>query len=311
MRASMSRWLTAVAVAMAIHGCQTPNQAEGVSARDYGQDPNQAEVNVVDRFTDQAGTFFRRSENDQLPGPGEPVHLDQPPFAITAFQPDGQRVSLYDLDVRSPSPANLYVFFNQDGSPLTEQLYIFDALPGEPGYSDFCAIQRVTVPPGYVANSITSRVDLEARVAEGFKIESTGKILNMPVVPEGSTAERSMSGGQALLLRGWCRHKVLFYFAFNELQANDQGLAPTAPMFAFFSETDLARRAGFRAIDDEGNTRNVLGVAPGDKAFTPLWALQRLAKEDFINVNSLEDVQARLSAPPVPYGATLNAVVVK
>lgn len=300
-----------LATTLLLWGCASPTSTGGISPSNISQDPNAAEVFEVDRFTDQAGTFFRRSENPNLPGTGEPINLDEPPFLFSVLKPDGNRTLAYSLDVRSPSPANLYVFFKSDGSPLTEQLYVFDALPGEPGYSDFCAIQRVVVPDHYVPNSITSRADLEARLADGLRIEPTGKILNMPVVPVGSSASRSAHGGPALLLRGWCRNKVLHYFAFDELQATPQGLAPTATMYAFFSEPDLPRRAGFRTIDEEGDTRNVLGVAPGDPAFSPLWALMRLTREDFINVSSLTDIQTRLSAPPVPYGATLNAVVVQ
>ena len=300
-----------VLTSLALVACASPNQAgEGISPRDISQDPDMAEVFEVDRFTDQAGTFFRRSENPNLPGPGEAIELDAPPFLFSAFGLEGNRHLMYSLDVRSPSPANLYVFFKPDGSPLTEQLYVFDALPGEAGYSDFCAIQRVTVPGDYVPNSVTSRRDLEARISEGFKIEPTGKILNMPVVPEGSTATKSTTGGSALLIKGWCRNKVLHYFAFDEVQASPQGLTPTATMYAFFSEPDLPRRGPFRTIDDEGNTRNVVSVVSG-ASYSPLWALMRLAKEDFINVNGLEDVKTRLSAPPVPYGATLNAVIVR
>lgn len=312
MRIRSLPFAVAFAVLLALPACTSPNQAgNGLSAPTVSQDPNTAEVAEVDRFTDQAGTFFRRSTNPNLPAPGEPIDLDQAPFRLTALLPDGNRTPFYHLDVRSTSPANLYIFFKPDGSPLGDQLYVFDALPGEPGYSDFCALQRVTVPADYVVNSVTSRRDLEARVGEGFKIEATGKILNMPVVPAKSVAGNTSSGGKALLLQGWCRNKVLYYFAFDELQATAQGLVPTAPMYAFFDEPGLPHRGGFRTVDDEGNTKNVLGVGPGQPGYSPLWALQRLHGEDWINVNNLQDVQTNLKVPPVPYGSTINAVMVK
>lgn len=312
---SIRLWPLALVLALtaAVPACTSPNSTGNgiISAPTISQDPNTAEVVEVDRFADQAGTFFRRSANPNLPAPGAPIDLDQAPFRLTALLPDGNRVPFYHLDVRSTSPANLYIFFKSDGSPLSDQLYVFDALPGEPGYSDFCAIQRVIVPDNYVVNSITSRRDLEARVGDGFRIEATGKILNMPVVPAQSSANQSSSGGKALLLQGWCRNKVLYYFAFEELQATPQGLVPTASMFAFFDEPGLPHRGGFRTLDDEGNTKNVLAVAPGAPGYSPLWAMQRLSGDDWINVNNLTDVQTTLKNPAVPYGATVNAVMVK
>jgi hypothetical protein len=309
---SMRLLTTAALVAtLSLFGCQNPAGSGGqddLSPPTVSQDPDLAEVTVVDRFSDQAGTFFRRSENPHLPEPEAPINLDEAPFKLTAYAPNGDRVSFYHLDARSTNPANLDIFFKPDGSPLEDQLYVFDALPGEAGYNDFCAIQRVTVPEGYVVNSITSRTDLEARRNEGFKIESTGKILNMPVVPALSSASGSVSGGKALLLRGWCRHKVLFYFAFDELNADSQGLVPASPQYAFFSENGLPHRAGFRTTDDAGATRNVLASLPGEGSYSPLWALQRLAREDFLNVANLEDARRHAS---VPHGATINAVVVK
>ena len=310
-----SRLLKAVAVAamLSLIGCQnpgTPPGADELSIPTVRQDPDLAEVTSIDRFSDQAGTFFRRSENPNLPGPDQAINLDDAPFLLTAYAPDGNRVNIYHLDARPTNPANLYIFFRADGSPLEDQLYVFDALPGEAGYNDFCAIQRVTVPDGYVSNSITSRADLEARRTEGFKVEPTGKILNMPVVPAGSTASLSIGQSQALLLRGWCRHKVLYYFAFDELQADAQGLVPTAPMYTFVAENGLPHRGGFRTMTDAGDTRNVLSILPGQAGFSPLWALQRMAREDFTSVASLQDVKA-LPSQPLAYGSTINAVVVK
>lgn len=293
-------------------GCAGPTQptADEISPPNVAQDPDLAEVTSVDRFSDQAGTIFRRSENPDLPQPDAAIDLDQPPFKLTAFAPDGNRVTFYHLDARPTNPANLYVFFKPDGSPLEDQLYVFDAVPGEAGYNDFCAIQRVTVPANYVTNSITSRSDLEARRNEGFKIEATGKILDMPVVPPASTAAHGSSGaeGKALLLRGWCRHKVLFYFAFDEVKADAQGLVPTAPMYAFVAQNGLPHLGGFRTMSDQGDTRNVIGLLPGQEGYSPLWAVQRLVNEDFTSVSSLNDVKNLNTAA---YGATINAIVLR
>jgi hypothetical protein len=82
-------------------------------------------------------------------------------------------------------------------------------------------------------------------------------------------------------------------------------------MYAFFAEPGLSRRAGFRTMTDEGDSRNVLSAMPGDAGYSSLWALSRLAKEDFINVAGLTDIQTKLTTPPVAYGSAINAVVLR
>jgi len=46
------------------------------------KDPDQAPIAAVDRFSDSAGTLLRRSADNHLPGPNEPIDFDTPPFNV-------------------------------------------------------------------------------------------------------------------------------------------------------------------------------------------------------------------------------------
>lgn len=61
-------------------------------------------------------------------------------------------------------PARVYRLYEEGATaPVTGQLEIVDAIPGEAGYSDFRQVVRVTVPAGYVANTHASLDDLRQR----------------------------------------------------------------------------------------------------------------------------------------------------
>lgn len=290
----------AAALTAALAACAPPGAAEPPV-----HDPDAAEPVSVDRFSDAAGTFFRRSADAALPGPDMPIALGAPPFALSVRQPDGSRRTGYHLDARPAVPASLFVFFKADGGPVAGQLNVFDAVPGEAGYNDFCAVFKVTVPDGYVPNAIASRAELERAGGQGLKVEKTATILDMPVVPAGSTAD-----GGAILARGWCRGRVLRYFAFDELTATDGGLVPTAPMYAFFGTDDTPRAGGFRVSAEGGaDTQNLAAKAPGEAGYSPLWALWRLAEADFGAVGSAADVPGALSAAPIGFGGAVNFVL--
>ena len=68
---------------------------------------------------------------------------------------------------------------------MSGQLNVIDVLPGDQGYNDFWQVMKVTVPAGYVANTVTSVAEIGA---QGFPVEATDMLVNCPVVPKGSSA---------------------------------------------------------------------------------------------------------------------------
>src|SRR5213075_1587084 len=116
----------------------------------------------------------------------------------------------YNFDVQPTAPAPIYVLFRAgETAPVAGQLNIVDVVPGVPGYNDFWQVQKVTVPAGYVANTVTSRAEI---TAAAFPVEATAMLVNCPVVPDGSTATLRLGGGSAALMSGWYQGKIVKYF---------------------------------------------------------------------------------------------------
>jgi hypothetical protein len=147
---------------------------------------------MIDRFSPAAGQLMTRDAMDGLPGPGQPIDLDRPPFITQGLGPDGAPVRYYNFDVQSPSPAPRYALTHELGrqarARLPGQLDLVDVIPGQPGYSDFWQLIWVQVPEGFRPGSI---LDARELLAAGYPMEATANVVNCPVVPAGSKARRS------------------------------------------------------------------------------------------------------------------------
>ena len=207
--------------------------AQGMS---YGQvDPETAARALIDRFSVDAGTLFVQDDSGALPGAGEPINLDQPPFITQGLGPDGQVVKYYNFDIQSATPSPIYVLLRDgESDPAEGQLFVVDAIPGAPGYSDFWNVTRVVVPSDYVANTVTSLAEIEAT---GYAMKMTDAIVNCPVVPDGSTATLRLRGEDTELHMGWYRGEVITYFVFEEraLAVDANGLVPLPEIHVTFN----------------------------------------------------------------------------
>ena len=131
------------------------------------------------------------------------------------WDPNGENTIYYNFDVLSTTPAPIYVLFRSgETEPVAGQLNIVDVIPGDAGYNDFWLVNKVTVPSGYIANTITSLAEI---MDKGFTITPTTSIVNCPIVPKGSVAAKRYSTSEsAELTRGWYKNKVVYYFNFFE-----------------------------------------------------------------------------------------------
>lgn len=176
----------------------------------------------------------------------------------------GNDAKYWDFGMASPtnasgavSPAPIYAFAtgkNDDGSPrlVSGQHNIIDVLPGQPGYSDLWEVMLVTVPTSYVADSIRTKADIEAK---GFKAASAGIFVNCPVVPTGSTLEN----GNALV-QGWYHGEAVQY--------PDFGMNPpvSIPIWAF--ATGLNPDGSPKLVEGQ---RNVIDAIPGQPGYSAFW----------------------------------------
>ena len=248
----------------------------------------------IDRFSAAAGHLQMRDGMNMIPGANQPVDFDKPPFVTTGLGPHGEIVSYYNFDVQPTTPAPIYVLFRKgDMSPVAGQLNIVDVIPGDPGYSDFWRINKVTVPAGYVANSVGS---LQAIKDAGYPIEQTTMLVNCPIVPDGSTATHRLGGTDTGLHMGWYRNKIVSYFTFSEapLMVTDDGMVPVSPIYVAFNVNPGSPKggpaSGFKMAMGTMQTHNVVATLPGDMEYSPLWLVSPYDNMKFDSVMNLDSV---------------------
>jgi len=272
-------------------------------------DPSTAPRATIDRFSDSFATLYRRSGNASLPAAGAAIDFDQAPFITQGLGPDGEVVRYYNFDVMSTTPAPIWVLFREgSATPVAGQLNIVDAIPGDPGYSDFWHVHKVTVPQDYVANTATR---FQHILDAGYPIEMTETIVNCPVVPEGSVAREGP--GAAGLTQGWYKDQAVFYFDFNEapLSRTAAGAVPTSDIYVTFNvnpdQDGGGPASGFMTQGSSVQTHNVVETIPGQSSYSPLWDVMPYDNASFAQVMDLESARA---APSFGLAATVNCPIV-
>ena len=240
----------------------------------------------IDRFSDTAATFFRRSQVNNMPDPNEPIDFDAL-FIEKMLGPNGEQVQVYNFDVRTPVPAPVYLLVDRKGELIANQLPIFDAIPGELGHNDFWQIHHVQViDQDYQANYFTA---FEPLVQAELPIGPTEEVMLAVMVPDGSKASQRLNSMPATpLLNGWYRDQIVKYIHI-ENPANplfvdlNVGTINTPQMFGFF-ENDKDFIEGFAKDRTAGLTHNVVTQLPESESYAPLWALQIFKLEAFDRV---------------------------
>jgi hypothetical protein len=273
-------------------------------------DPETAPRTIVDRFSDDAAALFRRSVNAGLPGAGQPIDFDMEPFKSQGLGPDGEVIRYYNFDVQPDEPAPIWALFYESGDPVPRQKNIVAVVPGDAAYNDFWRVIRVTVPDDYIANSATSATDL---IDAGYPMEETDILVNCPIVPEGSTAEERLGGGDAGLVSGWYEGEIVQYFNFSEasLSPTVDDLVPTSPIFVTFNinpdEDGGGPPSGFMTEPGTDQTHNVTATVPGDPGYSPLWDVMPYDNASF---DMVTDLASAMAAPGFGSAGLVNCPVV-
>jgi hypothetical protein len=322
MRTTIAIWIPAVLI---LGGCSSSGTNAGSTHGGGGvsnaaaKDPNAAPLASIDRFSDAFAHLFKRSKQgsgSSFPAPNGPIDFDQGPFVTHGLGPNGQKVAYYNFDVLPATAAPIFVFFTEGSTTeLTSQLHIIDAVPGDPGYNDFWRVIKVTVPPSYMPNSLTSLAEIQAA---GFPMTPTDMLVNCPVVPDGSTARlRYAPQDSADLVRGWYRGQVVKYFSFDEhvlVTAGSGSGVPTAPIYVTFNvnpdpnDPMSGPPSGFKTEPSSAQTHNVVSVLPEDPTYSPLWMVIAYSNTAFGAVGGL--MAAQQAPVLVPNAGLVNCPIV-
>ena len=200
-----------------------------------------------------------------------------------------------------------------DSTPVPGQFNIIDFTPGATGYNDFWQINKVTVPANYVANTITSLAEIQAK---GYTITPTSTLVNCPVVPNGSTAMLRFNSTESPgLTTGWYKDSVVTYFNFAEspISVTAQGMVPLGTILVSFNidpnQPGGGPASGFKTEPGTTQTHNVVNVLPQNQGYSPLWIVAVYDNVDFDNVTNLST--AYMATILVPNAGAVNCPVVK
>ena len=258
--------------------------------------PGYVPIAPIDRFSDSAGRFFKRSVEPRLPGPDEAIDFDED-FLQRAIGPNGEVIEFYNFDVRPTTPAPVYQLVDTRGDGIDAQLLIFDEVPGEPGYNDLRQVSEVVVTDrDFRPNSATSFQDIEAA---GYEIEPVEKIIHCVMVPDGSVASKRWfkTLEPTALQNGWYRDQIVKFLLFENPKSTtieiSLGEVSTPQMYAFFDNDEDATE-GF-ALDGDGSTHNVFTSLPGLEGYSPLWALRLFKLIAFDRVTNVADALSQAS----------------
>ncbi len=276
-RCGRLRACTVAALALGVVGCAKPEPPFPAA-----KDPEAATVASVDRFDPGFATLFNREGpafnptvvSSILPDANEPIDMDTF-FLVLALGPGGEAVTYYALDVAPVEPARAFTVHGEDGAPIAGQLPIFEALPGDDGYSDFMHVQEVHVGDDYVPNALTSVAEVEEMAALGVAvIVDNQRIANWAAVPAGTTAELKFSGDPVSGFRAWRGGEVVHFLNFDrDLLAGGDGNPPASNVSVIFAD-GMTPAEGFATETDSPQTHNVVQTLPGEEDYSSLWAHQ-------------------------------------
>jgi len=108
---TLKRWTLVAGLAVMVLACNDDDYGTGPT-----DDPNNAPKASIDRFSDAAGTLFKRSVTPTLPAANAPIDMDVAPFITQGLGPDGRVVRYYNFDVMPEDPAPIYLLAWKGGA---------------------------------------------------------------------------------------------------------------------------------------------------------------------------------------------------
>lgn len=166
-------------------------------------------------------------------------------------------------------PLNLlvvYQFFNPDNTPVLGQLPVFNLPAKGEKNSPFRQLFRVIVPAGYVANTIRSAEDL---AASQFRIESSGKAFNFPLVTTANAASVNLN-----IKKAWQKSEEIRYLDLGDVPYASGKNQLGVGLIYFLRNRDSS--------DLPSNPVPILDTVPGDLLYSPIRQVFRAISENQI-----------------------------
>lgn len=166
-------------------------------------------------------------------------------------------------------PLNLlvaYQFFNADNTPVLGQLPVFNVPAEGEKNSPFRQIFRVTVPAGYIANSIRSAEDL---AASQFRVEASGKAFNFPLVTTTQVASVNLN-----IKKAWQKGEEIRYLDLGDVPYSATNNQLGVGLIYFLRNRDSSNLPS--------NPAPILDTVPGDLLYSPIRQVFRAVSENQI-----------------------------
>ena len=263
-------------LAVGLVGCIDPLVSDVVVRADLLLAPGAEVPDLVDDPAARASL----DRNDGIDGDYVPLR--------SAFA-HGKLVRFWDLGAASPYPIPLYLLVTEDAAgtfevgskryaALPEHPPIFDAIPGDPGYSPWWTVVLVPVTSAYAGQVLPSFASVDEALRRGL-VEAPIPItatINCPVVLPEARLELSPGDSEGALAPSvaYYRMKTVYYFTFDTITVDPKvGEVASPPVYFLRREGGEPLSESLRGVDmtadgDLLDANDLFAEAPGDADYT-------------------------------------------
>lgn len=275
-----------VVTALSLPACLDPLTSDEVSRPELILPPESA----VASLTDDPAARASLDRNDGVDGDYIPL---QSAFA------HGERVWYWDFGPASSTPIPLYLLVqaSDEGAMETERgrfnpvpghYPIFDAVPGDPGYSPWWQIVLWPVTEAYGGEVIASFDAMDEAFRQGL-VETPLTLpaaINCPVVLDEARLELEPGVASSAKSPGtaYYKGKRVYYFSFTTAPVVDARVS-TPPMYTLRREggellSEQVRGVDMTADGDLLDSNDLFSAAPGDADYSDMVTLVEVVVQD-------------------------------
>jgi len=210
----------------------------------------------------------------------------------------GEPVALWHFGAAGGSALPMYILVDGDGVPI-DHPPIIDAIPGDPGYTPFCAVFIVKVGNAYNGEQLVSLTALrDARNAPTLVAnpEPAGTVRACPVVHPEVTLEQPGGGEPRAPTVAYYQGFEVPMFQFDDVPLPEGALdVPTMPIFQLRREggeplSEPMRRVDMTGDGDTHDSNDVLLFAPSEAGFSPaMTTVSVVVGADYASIDTSQD----------------------